>query len=116
MQVLLVIDMVFQSNQARMKIRDLLVKSNGSINAWNKYRQVLTWWAFRVPVGYLILSGIFRLASVYLSGSIGMLLGVIFIFMLAMSVASATRLLPLRSKEVPPNDWLEVEVAYQRGE
>lgn len=118
---MVVLDMVFQSTLARRQIRDLLVRNVGGAQAgWSEFQSVLRWWSFRVPVAYLLLAGVFKILTDLLLANGGWpvvsnAIGLIFLTMLVMAVVSAIRLLPLRSRDVPPQDWVDAEAAY-RGE
>jgi hypothetical protein len=110
-----VLDMVFMSKMARRHVRDTLTGMFGAGLAWEQYHRVLTWWAFRTPVAYLVLCGVFKVLTDRLGaaqGNLGiaqMLLGTLFLVSMSMSVLSALRLLPSRECVDPPADWLESE-------
>jgi hypothetical protein len=81
---------------------------------------VLTWWAFRVPLAYLLIAGFAKFAteSIEVQRGIsgpGLFFGALFLLALVMSVVSALRLLPVRVCIEPPKDWHEAEANIVRN-
>lgn len=115
---MVIMDLVLQANLSRHALRDTLMAALGDAGrAWAMYRSVLLWWSFRVPVAYLVTGSALNVVAQLLpNGSTSsFVFSVAFSFMLIMAAAAAMRLLPLRSKELPPADWINAEAAY-RGE
>ena len=120
LRVLTVLDAVLQVKMARHQIRDSLIEASGSAAlSWHRYRLVLTWWAFRVPVAYLRIEGLAKFAARSFEvetgpSGVGLFFGAAFLVMLVMSVVSALRLLPIRGFQQPPNDWLDSQKHFVR--
>jgi hypothetical protein len=120
LRVLTVLDAVLQVKMARHQIRDSLIEASGSAEqSWHRYRLVLTWWAFRSPVAYLLIAGLAKFAARSFEvetgpSGVGLFFGAAFLVMLVMSVVSALRLLPIRGFQQPPNDWLDSQKHFVR--
>lgn len=110
LRALLIIDTLFLSNAARRQLMSFLIKEEelSAEAGWSVYQRSIRWWSIRVPVSYLLLSGVGRYAmdldlGVDLIAPIG---GVVFLVSICMSLAAAMRLLPLRKQFDPPEEWI----------
>ena len=110
---LLVFDVVFLSSIARTRVMSFLLDdlSLSAVAGWTIYHRTVRWWSFRSPVAYLLLAGVARyIQELSVDGSLlNLMLGGAFVAFTAMSIASANRLIPLRSQLDPLPDWVAFE-------